>query len=146
MMGNDMFRALDITGSALTAERTRMDIIAENLANANVTRMADGSGPYRRKEVVFAQELSRAMMLRSNDRGVGGVRVAGIVEDNAEFQKLHRPWHPDADADGNVLMPNVNAAHEMVNLLMASRSYEANLSSIKAFQEMMRLTLGIGSA
>lgn len=143
---NDMFRALDITGSALAAERTRMNVIAANLANANVTRMSDGSGPYRRKEVVFAQELTRALGMRAGFEDIGGVKIDAIYEDPSALQIVNRPWHPDADENGNVLMPNVNVANEMVDLLMASRSYEANLSSIKAFQEMMRQTLAIGRA
>ena len=110
--------------------------------------MADGSGPYRRKEVVFAQELSRAMMLRSPEQGgrVGGVSVAEVSPDPAPFQRVHRPSHPDADSEGYVLMPNVNVAFEMVDLLTASRAYEANLSTLRAFQEMMRQTLSIGRA
>jgi len=143
MEPNEMFRSLDISGSALSAERLRMQIVATNIANAGVTRTEDG-GPYRRREVVFAEELARAI----GEDGIprGGVRVAGVVPDPSEFERVYRPSHPDADEEGFVAMPNVNVALEMVDLLNASRSYEANLTSVRAFQEMMRQTLAIGRA
>ena len=143
MENNDLFRAFDISASGLHAERVRMEVITSNIASAGVTRMADGSGPYRRREVIFAQELSRAMMFREK-HPVGGVRVSRITSDPSPFPRVRRPGHPDADPEGFVRMPNVNTAFEMVDLITASRAYEANLSTLRAFQEMMRQTLSIG--
>ncbi len=143
MQNNDLFQHFDISASGLQAERLRMQVIAKNIANAQVTRMGDGSGPYRRKEVQFAHEMGRAM--GGGRAGVpGGVRVEGIYESSEEGALVYRPGHPDADENGNVRMPNVDVSVEMVDLLLASRAYEANLNSIRAFQEMMRQTLGIG--
>ncbi len=143
MRGNDLFQALDISGSALAAERVRMQVVTTNIANAGVTRTAEG-GPYRRREVVFAEELARAIGDDRDGIPAGGVRVAGVVPDPSAFERVYRPSHPDADDEGFVAMPNVNVALEMVDLLSASRSYEANLTSVRAFQEMMRQTLAIG--
>jgi len=144
MKGNDLFRAMDVAGSGLAAERRRMEVIAQNLANATVTRMADGSGPYRRKQLVFESELQRAGF--GSDRGpeVAGVRVTRVMKDPSPLRRVHNPGHPDADAEGYVLMPNVSVPVEMVDLMTASRAYEANLSTIRAFQEMLRQTLALG--
>lgn len=144
MDNNELFRHFQISASGLHAERTRMQVIAKNIANAQVTRMADGSGPYRRKEVVFAHVMGRALGLEGRADVPGGVRVEGVVEADDEGPLVYRPGHPDADENGNVRMPNVDVSGQMVDLLMASRAYEANLNSIRAFQEMMRQTLGIG--
>ena len=141
-----MFDAFDISASALTAERMRMDVTAENLANAQTTRTADG-GPYRRKEVVlqeragsFGASLSAAM--NNGTRG-GGVEVAGVVEDQTPLKRVYDPGHPDADANGYVAMPNVDTVTEMVDLIGAQRAYEANVTAMQAAKQMFSRTLDL---
>lgn len=143
-----LFDAIDIAGSGLTAERLRMDVTAENLANAQTTRGADGQ-PYRRKEVVlqeaqganaFASTLAGAM---GRDRSVKGVEVAAVVEDQAPNRRIYDPGHPDADGEGYVEMPNVNTVTEMVELISSSRGYEANVTSMQTAKQMFTRTLDI---
>ena len=143
-----LFGSLDISASALSAERLRMDVTAENLANAQSTRTA-GGGPYRRKEVVteatgdnsFAGALASA---RASDGGPqGGVRVSGIVEDQTPNRLVYDPSHPDANAQGYVSMPNVNPVTEMVDLISASRSYEANVTAMQTSKQMFTKTLDL---
>jgi flagellar basal-body rod protein FlgC len=145
-----MFDAFDISASALTAERMRMDVTAENLANAQTTRTADG-GPYRRKEVVlqevakgggFAGNLRVAMGAGSSARP-GGVEVAGIAEDSTPNKMVYDPGHPDADANGYVAMPNVDSVTEMVDLISASRAYEANVTALQSAKTMFSKTLDL---
>jgi flagellar basal-body rod protein FlgC len=141
-----LFGGLDISASALTAERLRMDVVAENLANAQTTRGADGN-PYRRKEVVlqerggssFGASLSAAMS--SGSKAGGGVEVAGVVEDQTPLKRIYDPGHPDADADGYVSMPNVDTVTEMVDLIGAQRAYEANVTAMQAAKSMFSKTL-----
>ena len=139
-----MFGGMEISASALTAERLRMDVVAENLANAQTTRGADGQ-PYRRKEVVlqeraasFGASLSAAM---SNGTSGGGVEVAGIAEDQTPLKRVYDPGHPDADAEGYVSMPNVDTVTEMVDLISAQRAYEANVTAMQAAKQMFSRTL-----
>jgi flagellar basal-body rod protein FlgC len=142
-----LFGALDISASGLTAERLRMDVTAENLANAQTTRGANGQ-PYRRKEVVlqeagagsFGATLASAMGAQGA-AGPGGVQVAGIVEDQTPFKTVYDPGHPDADAKGYVRMPNVDTVGEMVDLISASRAYEANVTAMTAAKQMFTKTL-----
>ena len=143
-----LFGSLDISVSALSAERLRMDVTAENLANAQSTRTA-GGGPYRRKEVVteatgdngFAGALASA---RASGGGPqGGVRVSGIVEDQTPNRLVYDPSHPDANAQGYVSMPNVNPVTEMVDLISASRSYEANVTAMQTSKQMFTKTLDL---
>jgi flagellar basal-body rod protein FlgC len=145
-----LFDSIDISASGLTAERLRMNVTAENLANAQTTRGANGQ-PYRRKEVVlqeipqggFGAALSSAMGPgRSADRP-GGVEVAGIVEDQTNFKTVYDPGHPDADANGYVRMPNVDTVAEMVDLISASRAYEANVTAMQAAKQMFSKTLDL---
>jgi flagellar basal-body rod protein FlgC len=139
-----LFGGLDISASALTAERLRMDVVAENLANAQTTRGADGN-PYRRKEVVlqeragtsFGATLSSAMGSGSSK----GVEVAAVVEDQTPLKRVYDPGHPDADADGYVSMPNVDTVAEMVDLIGAQRAYEANVTAMQAAKSMFSKTL-----
>jgi flagellar basal-body rod protein FlgC len=138
-----LFGGLEISASALTAERLRMDVVAENLANAQTTRGADGQ-PYRRKEVVlqeragsFGASLSAAM----NKGSGGGVEVAGIAEDQTPLKRIYDPGHPDADAEGYVSMPNVDTVTEMVDLIGAQRAYEANVTAMQAAKQMFARTL-----
>jgi flagellar basal-body rod protein FlgC len=147
-----MFDAINASGSGLTAERLRMDVTAENLANAQTTRGADGN-PYRRKEVVlqetgsgsFGNMLTSAMGTRAGggSTAANGVQVAGIVEDQAPNKLVYDPGHPDANAQGYVEMPNVNSVTEMVDLISASRGYEANVTAIQTAKSMFSKTLDI---
>ena len=144
-----IFDAINASGSALTAERLRMDVAAENLANAQTTRGADG-GPYRRKSVVLEQaaagSFGAALRSAMGARGAaapGGVQVAGIVEDQSDFKLVYDPGHPDADPQGYVRMPNVNPVTEMVDLISAQRGYEANVTAIQAAKSMFGKTLDI---
>ena len=143
-----MFDALEVSASALTAERLRMDVTAENLANAQTTRGADGQ-PYRRKEVVLAERpggtgsfgaaLKGAMAARTG--APGGVEVAAITEDQTPLKTVYDPSHPDADARGYVQMPNVDSVAEMVDLISAQRAYEANVTAMSAAKQMFAKTL-----
>jgi flagellar basal-body rod protein FlgC len=125
------------TGSALNAEKVRMDIVAQNIANAHTTRDVDGN-PYKRKVVSFEAVLG-------SERGTsGGVRVSGITNDNREGETIYNPQHPHADKDGVVRMPNVNLSIEMVDMLSASRAYEANLAVVRNAKQMAAKALAIG--
>jgi flagellar basal-body rod protein FlgC len=142
--------SLSVSATALTAERLRMNVAAENLANAQTTRGANG-GPYRRKEVVlqeaasggFGASLASAMGGAQGSGGSrpGGVEVAGIVEDQTPFKTVYDPAHPDADGQGYVRMPNVDTVTEMVDLISSSRSYEANVTAMQAAKQMFTKTL-----
>jgi flagellar basal-body rod protein FlgC len=141
-----MFDALDISASGLTAERMRMDVTAENLANAQTTRGADGQ-PYRRKEVVLAERqapgsfgAALAGAMQGGD-GAKGVEVAAITQDQTPLKRVYDPSHPDADADGYVQMPNVDPVAEMVDLISAQRAYEANVTAMQAAKQMFSKTL-----
>ena len=131
-----MFGAMDISSSALTAMRTRMDVIASNIANLQTTRNANGESiPYRRKDVLLAA---------GSGGGLGetvGVRVAGIIEDLSPFRLVPAPGHPDADEDGNVLFPNVDLNREVVNAVIAMRAYEANIAVFEASKQMVAQAL-----
>ena len=135
-----LFDALDASGSALSAERLRMDVTAENLANAQSTRGSDGSGPYKRKEVVLEQAGST---FADSLQAARGVRVAGIVEDSTPPRRVYDPGHPDADAQGYVTMPNVNTVTEMTDLIGASRAYEANVTAMQTAKSMFARTLDL---
>ena len=135
-----LFDALDASGSALSAERLRMDVTAENLANAQSTRGANGTGPYKRKEVVLEQAGSS---FADSLQAARGVRVAGIVEDPSPPRRVYDPGHPDADAQGYVTLPNVNTVTEMTDLIGASRAYEANVTAMQTAKSMFARTLDI---
>jgi flagellar basal-body rod protein FlgC len=144
-----LFGALDISASGLTAERMRMNVTAENLANAQTTRGANGQ-PYRRKEVVLSDAAGDggfgatfASAMGPKPARAGGVEVAGIVEDATNFKTVYDPGHPDADAKGYVQMPNVDTVTEMVDLISASRSYEANVTAMQAAKQMFTKTLDL---
>ncbi len=136
----------DITASALTAERFRVNIISQNLANQNVTRTANGE-PYRRKQVVFQErELTFDKALSDADAKLksGGVIVARVVESQADFVPVYDPTHPDADEDGYVLRSNVNRMEEQFDLMSASNAYYANLTALEVVKAMTMKTLEIG--
>jgi flagellar basal-body rod protein FlgC len=146
-----MFDALDVSATGLTAERLRMDVTAENLANAQTTRGADGR-PYRRKEVVlgevqsggFGSQLAAAMgtgMGSPPTHRPAGVEVQAIAEDATPGKLVYDPGHPDADAEGYVRMPNVDTVAEMVDLISASRAYESNVTAMQSAKQMFSKTL-----
>lgn len=142
----DVLKSFEISGSALRAERTRMNIAAMNLANANTTRTMEG-GPYKAKSVVFqARSLEGNGMENgpeSADMHLRKVEVSEIVEDKAPFKKVYDPTHPDADEDGVVLLPNVNQVEQMVDIMGAKRAYEANVTALEASKSMALNALDI---
>lgn len=141
--------ALDMGASALTAQRLRMDIISQNIANSGTTKTANGT-PYRRKDVVFEERsgasFSDFLTQSSKERyNIGkGVRVARVVEDSTPFKKVYDPGNPEANADGYVEMPNVDTVTEMVNMISATRAYEANVTSMNNAKNMAMKALEIG--
>ncbi len=144
MAFRDLFSTMDVSASGLTAERLRMEVVANNIANAFTTRTPRG-GPYIRQDVVFAAVLddhlqfgpgSVAARRAAAARGEhGGVRVDGIVDDQSDLPRVYSPGHPDAGADGFLTLPNVVLPLEMVNLITANRGYEANLKVLQAYRQ-----------
>jgi flagellar basal-body rod protein FlgC len=139
----DLLSGITATNSALNAQRTRLDIIAQNIANAQTTRGPDGRA-YQRSVVSFESELIRSQSAAPGSKSLSSVRVAEVTKDTTPGQRLHDPGHPDADEKGMVTMPNVNLAFEMVDLITASRAYEANLTVAKNSRQMALKTLEIG--
>ncbi|OIP25319.1 flagellar basal body rod protein FlgC [bacterium CG2_30_54_10] len=143
-----MFHTIDVSASGLTAERLRMDVISNNIANVNTTRTEDG-GPFRRQLCIFQARKPMAsfpLMERRKPQVVGnGVRVTTIMSDQAPFKLIYDPNHPDADKDGYVRMPNINIVHEMVDMITATRAYEGNVSCINASKDLFNSALGIGA-
>lgn len=142
----DFFSAMNISASALTAERTRMNLISSNLANANATRTPEG-GPYKRKDAVFAATPLESRFARALDgaagREVRQVEVQQLVEDQSPPRMQYDPSHPDANPQGYVAMPNVNVIEEMADMIGASRTYEANVTAVQAAKSMALKTLEI---
>lgn len=138
----NIISGIDVTAGALNAQKTRLDIVAQNIANAQTTRGPDGQ-PYQRKQVSFETELLRQAGA-ANSATLHGVRVSAITSDQTPGQRVYDPQHPDATADGYVQMPNVNMAFEMVDLMSASRAYEANLSVVKNSRQMALRAMEIG--
>lgn len=140
----DFFTSMDISASALAAERTRMNLISSNLANVNSTRTAEG-GPYKRKDAVFtATALGGGFSAALSKADAKRVEISQIVEDQKAPRLQYDPTHPDADAQGNVAYPNVNVVEEMADMIAASRSYEANVTAAQAAKSMALKTLDIG--
>jgi flagellar basal-body rod protein FlgC len=144
-MGLD--QALEISVTGIEAQRRTMELISSNIANINTTRTVYG-GPYRRKipvlmekQLTFAQQLAQAESKINNLSG--GVEVADVVDDQTPFQKVYKPGHPDADAQGFVSMPNVNLSDEMVDMIYVSKLYEANINAFNATKKMVTDTLTI---
>ncbi|MGE5507102.1 MAG: flagellar basal body rod protein FlgC [Chitinophagales bacterium] len=135
-----LFGPLEVSASALTAERLRLDVIANNLANANTTR-TPGGGPYRRQVVVFGAREEAGAGWPLAERPGAGVRVVGIRPDTTPFRRIYNPGHPDADAEGYVQMPNVDPVVEMVDLMAAARAYEANVTVINETKGMAQRAL-----
>ena len=143
-----LFQAFDISASGMTAERFRMDIIAQNIANVNTTRTEDGT-PYRRKIVTFAEKTLTPFSQyyeTARARAVGnGVKVTSVSEDTeTDFKMEYDPSHPDADENGYVYYPNVNTVTEMMNLIDTTRAYEANTTAFEATKSMAQAALNIG--
>jgi len=141
--------SLNISGSGLTAQKFRMEIVAQNLANAETTRTAAG-GPYRRKLVALEEitgsppSFSDALTAASGASGAGGVRIKQVLDDTDDFKVEYDPTHPDADQAGYVRLPNVDTTEEMVDMMSASRLYEANITAFNAMKEMASKALEIG--
>lgn len=142
--------SMNISASAMTAQRMRLDVASENIVNIDTTRTQAG-GPYRRKIVVLEEKPSdnfRRMLLNAAGRGTqgvrGGVQVAEIVDDPSDLKAVYNPNHPDADADGYVMMPNVDLIKETVDSMSATRSYEANITAFNALKTMANKAMEIG--
>lgn len=143
--------SFSISSSALTAQRLRMDVISSNIANAETTRASVVNGkavPYRRKTVVMApmqQSFSSALDSAMNSGQSGqGVKITSIQDDPSAFKPVYNPTHPDADSDGYVYMPNVDTLKEMVDMISATRSYDANVTALNATKAMISKALQIG--
>jgi len=131
------FSSMQISATGLSAERLRMDTITSNMANASTTRSADGSGAYVRKVAVFQEALDA-------NKEMAGVKAVKIEKDASPLRKVYNPTHPDADATGYVTMPNVNVLNEMADMMVATRSYEANVDTFNALKSMFSKALEIG--
>lgn len=142
------FKSINTSATGLTAERLRMDIISKNIANANTTRTSSGM-PYRRQVPIFKEKEGKTftdfLNNAKNGNKVGnGVEVSAIVEDKSPFKRIYNPGHPEADEKGYVLMPNIDIVTEMINLISASRAYEANVTSLNSSKSMAIKALEIG--
>lgn len=135
-----LFSLLSVSASGMSAQRTRAELVTENLANSETTRTPEG-GPYRRKDAVFtsAPQTSpfAAVFQTELGSGINGVEVSDIIEDAGEPEKRYQPGHPDADQDGYVAYPRVNPAEDMVDLLSASRGYQGNVAAMTAIKDMI---------
>ena len=141
----DILTAMKISGSALKAERARLNITAMNMANANTTRTIEG-GPYRAKSVIFAAKpLERSFQdkLQSSNERLRKVEVTKVVEDKTPFREVYDPSHPDADANGVVKLPNVNIVEQTVDMMNARRAYDANVTALSAAKSMALKALEI---
>jgi flagellar basal-body rod protein FlgC len=136
----ELIPSIQSTRSALDAERTRIEIVSQNLANANVTRSVDGQ-PYKRKQVVFETLVNNA---GTNANSGSTIRVSRVESDNRPFREVFKPDHPDADARGYVRYPNVNVHEEMVDLIAPSRAFEANIAVVKNARQLAQQAMAIG--
>jgi len=141
-----LFSSLSVSASGMAAQRTRAELLVENLANAETTRTPEG-GPYRRKDAVFAEDDSVGSFSSEFNSALGagasGVIVTETTVDNSEPERRYQPGHPDADKDGYVAFPKVNPAEDMVDLLGTSRSYEANVAAMSAVKDMIQKSLDL---
>lgn len=143
-----VFDSMNVTASGLTMQRLRMDVISQNLSNVSTTKTADGT-PYKRKVLLIEEQkqgsFADVLANQFDKNGINsGVKVTKIVEDNRAFNKVYDPGHPDADDKGYVSMPNVNVIEEMVNMISASRSYEANVTCLNGTKSMGMKAIDIG--
>ena len=141
-----LFASLSVSASGMAAQRTRTELLVENLANAETTRTPEG-GPYRRKDVVFASGPASpsfsSLMAEQLGEVPSGVRVADVTVDTREPERRYLPGHPDADADGYVAFPRINPAEDMVDLMSASRSYQANVAAMSAVKDMIQRSVDL---
>ena len=141
-----LFSVMSVSASGMAAQRTRAELLVENLANSETTRTPEG-GPYRRKDAVFASEPQvsafSAVFQTEMAEGVNGVSVAQIVEDTRAPEKRYQPGHPDADKDGYVAFPRINPAEDMVDLMGASRGYQANVAAMSAIKDMINRSIDL---
>jgi flagellar basal-body rod protein FlgC len=135
--------AITASASALSAERTRIEAAVSNMANAESTRGPDGQ-PYRRRDVLLAADHSASFESALGQAGAVGVKVAGVVEDQTPFRRRYEPSHPDADAQGFVMLPNIDPQNEMVDLIGATRAYQANLTAIGLIRDLVQKSLELG--
>ena len=140
MSMNQILSGMDISASGLTGERLRMEVAANNIANQHSTRTAQG-GPYQRQQVTFTAAMAQNGIGKVDD--LKGVRVVGVSSDTTPGANIYDPGHPDADASGHVQQSNVNLPIEMVDLVTASRAYEANLKSLETFRQMAEQALSL---
>ena len=132
------FLTMTVSATGMTAQRLRLDVIASNIANSDTTRTPEGT-PYRRRISVFSEYL-----LKSGETRSSGVKVSRIAEDTSPFRVVYDPSHPDADENGYVQLPNVNVLREMIDLINAQRSYDANVSAFNTVKAMINSALQIG--
>jgi len=143
---SSLFSALSVSASGMTAERQRAEVLVENIANADTTRTANG-GPYKRQDVIFQSQdvgspFSSIFDTQMSSQGTG-VAISQVITDQSDPEKRYMPGHPDADKDGYVAFPKVNPAEDMVDLLGASRSYQANVSAISAVKDMIQRSIDL---
>lgn len=143
-----MFDSMEISSSGLSAQRTRMKVIASNIANINTTRTPSG-GPYRRRDVIFGalpgdKNFHDELVSQTVDKGNRHVKVLGVIEDSRAPKLKYDPNHPDANEEGYVALPNIDIAEEMTNLMISKRSFEANIAAINATKNMITNALDIG--
>jgi len=132
------FLTMTVSATGMTAQRLRLDVIASNIANSETTRTPEGT-PYRRRVPIFSEYL-----LKNRETQSSGVKVSRIAEDMSSFRIVYDPSHPDADENGYVQLPNVNVIREMIDLINAQRSYDANVSAFNTVKEMINSALQIG--
>ena len=132
-----MLSSFEISAQGLMAQRRRIEVVANNLANVNTTRTPEGT-PFRRQLTVMLGER-----LRADRPDSGGVRVVGVVDDPSPFPQVYNPGHPDANADGYVAMPNVNPISETVDMLAAARAYEANITALNAVKRLLQQAVSL---
>jgi len=141
-----LFSVLSVSASGMAAQRARAELLTENLANAETTRTAEG-GPYRRKDTVFSTEAIgdsfSSLFEEASGSSLEGVKVSDIVVDTREPERRYLPGHPDADQDGYVAFPRINPAEDMVDLMGASRSYQANVAAISAVKDMIQRSIDL---
>ncbi len=143
-----LFSSISVSASGMSAQRERAEVLTENIANADTTRTAEG-GPYRRRDVVFqSQQISSPFSsVFQNQSGIGaggqGVTVNDITVDSTDPERRYMPGHPDADKDGYVAYPHMNPAQDMVDLMGASRAYQANVSAISAVKDMIQRSIDL---
>ena len=142
-----LFSALSVSASGMAAQRTRAALLVENIANSETTRTPEG-GPYRRKDAIFSSDptgsaFSSELDSQLDSQQLTGVKVSGISVDTSPAEKRYLPGHPDADADGYVSIPKVNPAEDMVDLMGANRSYQANVSAMSAVKDMIQKSIDL---